>query len=357
MNDTVNPAMVTLAREARGLTQTELADLLCISQAQLSKIEAGLSAVTAMILGLLVKHLRFPEGFFYQSDQLYGSGTSEYFHRKRQSVPSKILLQLHARINIQRIHLTRLLRAVELPQVAIPQLDLEEFGGDASEVARAVRATLQVPSGPIQNLTQVIEDAGGVVFTSDFGTPQVDGVSRLIPGLPPMFFLNVAMPVDRTRMSLAHELGHLVMHRVPNPDMEEQANHFAAEFLMPERDIKNQLHNIDLDRCGALKPVWRVSMAALLFRASQLGCITPRSARHLWMRMGKLGYRRREPAAFDLSPEPPKIVTEILDFYQEDLGYSVGNIAHILNGEERDIANLYGLDAGTEIRQQIRRVK
>jgi Zn-dependent peptidase ImmA (M78 family)/DNA-binding XRE family transcriptional regulator len=357
MNESVNPSMVTLAREARGLTQTELADILEISQAQLSKIEAGLSAVSGVVLALLAKHLKFPETFFYQSDQLYGLGASEYFHRKRQSVPAKVLLQLHARINIQRIHLTRLLRGVELPNIEIPQFDIEDFG-DAAEVARAVRATLQVPAGPIQNLTQLVEDAGGVVFSYDFGTPQVDGVSRLIPGLPPMFFLNSAMPADRTRLSLAHELGHLVMHRAPNPDMEAQANAFAAEFLMPEAEIRHQLHQINLDRCGALKPVWRVSMAALLFRAQELECITPRAARFLWMRMGKLGYRRREPIAFDLSPEPPKILSEMMEFYQQDLGYSVANVAHMLNGLEREVATMYGLEIEPhQARQQIRRVK
>ena len=46
----VNPAMVTLAREAQGLTQTSLAKMLDISQAMLSMIEAGVKPVPGAVL-------------------------------------------------------------------------------------------------------------------------------------------------------------------------------------------------------------------------------------------------------------------------------------------------------------------
>lgn len=358
MNESVNPAMVTLAREARGLTQTDLADAVGISQALLSKVEAGLSAVSAALLTALSSVLRFPEHFFRQSDQVFGAGISEFFHRKRQSVLARTLIQVHARINIQRIHVARLLRAVDVPDLNIPQLDLDEFDGDAAHVARAVRATWNLPPGPVANLTKAIEDAGAIVLTCNFETPLIDGISRWIPGMPPLFFLNGAMPADRTRLSLAHELGHYVMHRVPHPEMEKQANAFAAELLMPAADIRHQLHNATLDRYAALKPIWRVSMGALLYRAEELGCITPRTARYQWMRMGKLGYRRQEPPDLELGSEPPTLIREMLDFYREDLGYNVASLAHLLACEEQELADMYGLrPPPVEQRQQLRRIK
>ena len=98
-----------------------------------------------------------------------------------------------------------------------------------------------MPNGPVLSMTSSVEDAGGIVVLIDFGTPLVDGVSRWVPGLPPLFFLNQAAPGDRGRMTLAHELGHMVMHHVARAEMEVQAFEFAQEFLMPAKDIRHQL--------------------------------------------------------------------------------------------------------------------
>ncbi|MBK7012326.1 MAG: ImmA/IrrE family metallo-endopeptidase [Xanthomonadales bacterium] len=45
-----------------------------------------------------------------------------------------------------------------------------------------------------------------------------------------MIFINKDVPGDRWRFTLAHELAHLVMHDIPKPDMEDEADEFASEF-------------------------------------------------------------------------------------------------------------------------------
>ncbi|WP_246430558.1 ImmA/IrrE family metallo-endopeptidase [Streptomyces rectiverticillatus] len=54
-----------------------------------------------------------------------------------------------------------------------------------------------------------------------------------------MFLLNSTVPGDRFRFSLAHELGHVVMHTGPGDPrlQEQQADQFAAEFLMPHGSV------------------------------------------------------------------------------------------------------------------------
>ena len=47
MNKTVNPEMIGLGRESRGLTQGQLAKLLGVSQGKISRFEAGMLAVFA----------------------------------------------------------------------------------------------------------------------------------------------------------------------------------------------------------------------------------------------------------------------------------------------------------------------
>jgi Zn-dependent peptidase ImmA (M78 family)/transcriptional regulator with XRE-family HTH domain len=359
MTETVNPEMIRLAREARGLTQTGLAKSAHLTQATISKVESGVLDVSPAVLSAIAAAVKMPERFFYQTEPIYGEATSEFFHRRRKAVAAGVLTKIHALMNILRIQIMALLRAVDLPPCRIPQLDIEDFKGNPREVARAVRAALNVAPGPIPSIVKVIEDAGGLIIPCAFGTFEIDAISRWAPGTAlPLFFANSSAPVDRFRMSIAHELGHMVLHRVPERDMEDQANQFAAEFLMPSAEIKPQLYNITLQRLAALKPYWRTSMAALLKQAGDLQCVTPGTARYLWIQMSQRGYRRHEPAELDLVPERPALLNEIVNYYRADLGYSVDDLAQALKSTPADLMSMYGLELSKpETLRQFRRVK
>ena len=72
--------------------------------------------------------------------------------------------------------------------------------------------------------------------------------------------MNKEMPGDRFRLSLAQELGHIVMHTVPDDDekMEAEAHRFAAAFMMPASDIKPYLAPAKLSALGSVKAYWRL---------------------------------------------------------------------------------------------------
>jgi Zn-dependent peptidase ImmA (M78 family)/DNA-binding XRE family transcriptional regulator len=339
----VRSELIVLAREARGYTQTELAATLGLSQGHLSKIEGGLLPLSETLLERLARVLDYPPHFFALPEPIYGPGTSEFFHRKRKAISGRLLARLHAQVNIQRIQVGRLLQAVEIEADRIPEMDPEAFPGSVEEVARAVRATWNLPRGPIENVTATIEAAGGIVIMTDFGTALLDAVSRWVPGMPPLFFTNRESPGDRQRLTLAHELGHMVMHHVPNADMEAQAMRFAAEFLMPERDIRHELEGFTLDRLIALKVRWRVSMQALLARAQTLDRITARQARYLWMQISKAGFRVREPVEADVPREHPALLAEIIDLYRHTLGYSPDDIADLIAVNPGELESVYGV--------------
>src|SRR5918993_4222511 len=95
MNSRVYPAMITLAREARGYSQTRLSELSGVSQAHISKIEASIIDASPEIVSAMAKALRMPESFFSQPDEILGAGTSEFFHRKRQNVPAGVRSEEH----------------------------------------------------------------------------------------------------------------------------------------------------------------------------------------------------------------------------------------------------------------------
>lgn len=84
--------------------------------------------------------------------------------------------------------------------------------------------------------------AGIFVVVADFMTPHLDSFTfhhiKRSGAACRMIFLNKQAPADPRRFTLTHELGHAVMRTTDSSDMEDEANRFAAEFLMPEAGIK-----------------------------------------------------------------------------------------------------------------------
>ncbi len=328
-----NHEMLTLARESRGLSQTELARALGLSQGEISKIETGFRIPESEQVQRFAHHLMYEEEFFYLGERIRNFETTCVYHRKRLSTPDRVLRRLLAMVNVCRIQVRKLLISVDLKvKNRFQSIDVEDHAGDAEKVAQTVRAIWKLPPGPIQNLVREIEDAGGIVVRCDFGTSKVDAVSQWVPDLPPLFFVNASIPTDRLRFTLAHELGHIIMHQIPNDDMEKQADRFAAELLMPAKEIKPHLFHLTLPRMATLKQHWRVAMSAILRRAGDLKTITPRSKSYLWMQMGKLGYRKAEPIS--IPSEVPTILEEIINEHRKELGYSEEDFTKLLYGLE-----------------------
>jgi Zn-dependent peptidase ImmA (M78 family)/transcriptional regulator with XRE-family HTH domain len=315
-----NPEMLELARESRGLTQTLFAKELGISQAEISKFENGLRVPNELQVRKMASLLRYTDEFFYLEESIRSFGSGCVYHRKRKSATDTKLAQLLANMNVKRIQVKHLLKSVETRNVhSFERLDVDEFKNGPAEVAQAVRALWQLPPGPIRHLIRAIEDAGGIVIACDLGTTKVDALSQWLPGHAPFFLVNNAIPTDRLRFTLAHEVGHIVMHRIPTENMEREADQFAAEFLMPERDIRPHLSYVDIPKLASMKPHWRVAMAALLYRAAELKTIDDRRKSYLWFRMGQAGYRKHEPV--EITPEEPSSLRQLLDVHERSLGY------------------------------------
>lgn len=336
----VNPDMVILGRESRGLSQKGLAENLSVTQGRVSRIEQGQLVVSGELLADLSRVLDYPQHFFLQEGTRVGVGIAEIFHRKRQDVPKSALAKIYAQMEIRIKHVAILLLDQPI-HMTVCRLTIDEHDGRPDEIARRIREMWQLPSGPIEDLTATVEKAGILVVPIDFGTNRVDAISRWVPGLPPLLFINIHSPKDRYRYSLAHELGHIVMHEFPSPDIEDQANRFAAEFLLPAHEIQSDLLDLSLAKLARLKRYWKVSMAALLKRAQDLEKITPNQARYLWMQMAKLGYRTREPVELDIKGEQPSLLKKQIEAYLKNYDNSITGLSKHLALNESELRALY----------------
>lgn len=310
------------------MTQTALASSLGVTQGTVSKLENGRLPGTELLDGLC-DVLGFPPDFFSDRQHLYELPV--VFYRKPKRLPAPDTRALRAQINILRIQIQRLLDAADLPEPRVPRVDL---GGPFSpqQVARELRSQWGVPRGPIENLTELLERAGIIVVKTEFPA-RADGISiyPVDSTLPPMVFVNSAIPPDRARFTMAHELAHLVFHHhqlVPDAECESEADVFAAEFLMPATDIRPFLGNLDMHDLVALKKHWRVSMQAVLKRAEDVERIKPFRAKRLWIEISRRGYRKHEPV--ELPVETPTLVRKMVRLHLDELGYDEGELASTL---------------------------
>jgi Zn-dependent peptidase ImmA (M78 family) len=154
--------------------------------------------------------------------------------------------------------------------------------------------------------------------------------------------INGSLPGDRYRFTLAHETAHLTLHHHlawPGENIENEANAFASELLMPAKDIRNFLNRPTLAKLATLKPYWKVSIQALLMRASQLSLINDRQKRYLWAQISGAGYRTTEP--LPLQPEEPSLIHELVDCHLNDLGYDEASMGRLLHLELKEFRSQY----------------
>ena len=332
--------MIELARHARGLTQKALAERMECAQGTLSKFEQGLAPVTEEWLQNLSIALHYPASFFKQPGGTYPSGIK--YRRARTRLSARLRDRIDAENNIRARIIGELLRSVEIEHEDIPSMPVEDYGSP-QEVARALRERWKVERGPIRNLSRLFERNGGIVILADFHTPKFDGVYYMFPNLPAIVFLNNGQPGDRLRFSLAHEIGHLVMHQLPTiaEEAEPQANEFAAEFLMPAADIRRHLFNLDLAKAANLKLVWGVAMSALIKRASDLRTITPNRYKTLMIQLRKACKGVHEPDNVSIPQEQPRMLLDLVQMHRNELGYSTQELSAVLHLYEDEFIARY----------------
>lgn len=349
MTSFTNNGLLRVARQACGLSQGDAAAKLNIPQVTLSRFENALSTPADEFLSRASLIYDVPIDFFQQPDAVLGAPVSVHpMWRKKQRVAVKEMDLIIAELNIRVMHIRRMLQGVDFtPEVTIPKLDIEEYDEDVERIAATVRSHWQIPQGPLQNLTAIMERAGIIIIHSALGGSSVSGVTMSVPGLLPIVILNKEQPSDRGRFTLAHELAHLVMHQFPNAEMEKQANSFASALLMPPDDMQSVFSGrIDLKRLAALKPEWKVSMQALLYRAQSLGLIGKAQASYLWRQFSFHRIKLREPIELDFPMELPSIISRMINLHLETFGYSIPEFAQILRFHPYRLKQYYDIKEG-----------
>lgn len=309
----LDPRMITLVREAQGWNQTHLAGLLGITQGYLSKIESGNAEIDDDLVQRIADELGCPRALLSYAGPATTIEVTCLHHRRRASTMSAATKRrIEALARLTRISAEGLLSNVELRvDHEVPRT--EPSRSEPVTAARAIRRALNIGAGPIPDVLRVVEGAGVLIVTRPLGTASQDAVSTWPNGGKPMMLVNSGLPTDRLRFTVAHELGHLVMHHAPADNQEEEANAFASEFLAPADEIQPDLIGLaagDVGRLMQLKTKWGMSIAALIRRAYDLDQIDESRYRDFHIRLSRLGWRQMEPG--NLPPEAPRLMHSVI---------------------------------------------
>ncbi len=306
---------VRQARELHRLSQTELAYRAGIKQFELSRIEAGLRSISQEEVYRISLATGLPPRFFSRRPGTpFPVGSLLFRSASRLRARDRDAARSFAEVIFQGVE--PFLQKVRI----LPPLRLPRLRTDPITAAQMTRAEIGLPpDAPIKHLIHSVEKAGILVISLPLKLQYVDAFSVWVESkeLAPVIVLTETEASDRLRFSVAHEIGHLVLHQAKYgtiSHLHEEANLFAGELLLPETAMYRELVSpITLDLLARLKLRWRVSIQALVQRARHLDIITSRQQKYLFMQLSSRGWRKQEPPNLAPPPEKPRVIRRLLE--------------------------------------------
>ena len=331
MNKKINHKQLTFDSEYRGYNQTRLAsEIPGLSQSNLSKFEKGIPTLSDELIYKIIKFLDFPEDFLYL--ELYTKSINAHY-RKKSKILKTEKIELDQTIKIISHLIDEMSESLDLPEFGLQQIDVED-GYSPSYIASYVRRRLNLRDKPVKDIFSILESQGIIIVPINTDINSFDGVSFITEYGFPVMVINDNMSNDRKRLTIAHELGHIIMHSEDFlisefRDKEKEAFEFAAEFLMPEVAIKNQLMNLKLSELVGLKRYWLTSIASLIRRARDLKCIDQDRYIYFNTELSRSGYKKKEPV--EVVIDKPTIIKSAYELYTTQLDYSATELSDVFN--------------------------
>jgi Zn-dependent peptidase ImmA (M78 family)/transcriptional regulator with XRE-family HTH domain len=318
-----DPRRLALARCAAGKTKSDLARDLDLSPASISQYEAGNTIPRPGVIAELALLLGVDPVYFQQiPGRREVSPASRSFFRSLRATRQVERDQADALSEHVYDVVAFVESRVTLPLPDLPSLPVRPDAPRAQveQVAAAVRAQWSVAEGrPVANVVRLMESRGVFVCRPPGLSTRVDAFSRWFDTRPLVMLSDDKQDKARSRFDATHELGHLVMHHEPEFSdrvQERQAHAFAAAFLMPAGDVIDDLPTRPprLDDWEALQHAqrrWGVSIAALLYRAKELGTLTDSAFRRAMTRYNDLKLGAADGKALG-TPETPQLLSEVV---------------------------------------------
>ena len=328
---------VRQARLVRRMTAKAVLEAMGWKGARLTRMErAEVTTVTADELDALSEVLGFPAAFFttppvsrVEPEDLSFRAPKATSETEKNRMAQMMALSGDFLLHLDSQH--------KLPPLTVaPRPDL-----DPVQAAAAARDQLGVgPDTPIGDLTHLLERHGVPVMMRGerFSGQGVEanergrlekhlGCSTWIGEFKerPLIALRELDSWERTRWTIAHELGHLMLHvgiREVTDEHEDQASRFASEFLAPFAVVSETVRGTpSLVSLLPVKKRWGISLGALLRHFHDSGGLDvdryEMLRKQLYTRLNTdtgFTWGRTEPGWNDRAPERPRLMSKWIEF-------------------------------------------
>ncbi len=343
---------------ARRLSQAQLASLVGVSPATVSKWRSGSQAPERDTLERLAGVVNVTPEWFTRTPS---AKVSLPLFRSNASAHVAARAMLEARMEWAQDVALALSEFVDYPTLNLPTRQFnepDEITPDEIELAASeCRDLWRIGRTAVPDLALAIEGAGVILIREETGISQIEGLSAWSEALGrPLVLLSADKDNGyRSRFDLAHELGHLILHRfIPRPterdrhkQLEQQAHRFAGAFLLPAETFANEVRTpVTLDDLLLLKRRWGVSVAAIVMRLRALKILDEEGAQSLFKRRSARWGAKSEPGDGDRPPERPRLLRRTIDLLVEENVMPLDSIPRHIGLAAHDIEMLAGLSEG-----------
>ncbi|MGJ9374213.1 helix-turn-helix domain-containing protein [Nesterenkonia sp. CF4.4] len=320
MHEALWAERIVALRELHGWTQTQLAGTTGISQAYLSQIERLQRTPSPEIIEQIAESTGTPMSFF-AAEALQSSDDTLHF-RKNRTASQKLTRQFKRYFQESARAGELLVDRISYPKAALSFLsDGARVTPDAlTELAGEARRAMGLsPADPIRNLTRGLERSGISVFRIDLADLEHErvvgsghfGISHWAGPGTRAAIAYVSGSGDRNRFTLAHELGHLLLHtfrtNIPSQEAEKEAHAFASLLLLPRERAHDLVSpSTTLNDFARIKASFGISIQASVMNAELLGIIDEQRKRSLFRQISQRGWRTTEPV--EVSLEEPQLL-------------------------------------------------
>lgn len=342
-----------VARTFCRFTQQELAERIGWSAARVSLAERDKATPQGIVLEAIAEMTGFAPSFFSAPIPEVLSEDRCSFRRLR-SASKRDREGILARGTLLVTLLEHLRARLELPEIDVPQaVPHGEQGID--DVAMQVREHWALGDAPIGYVGRVLERAGVPWVLANADAERIDAFSYAGQEINVVFVNDERGQASRMVFNLAHELGHLVMHRESSLEIAEreaQANRFAGAFLMPRSSFAREFpRRVDWARLLEMKRTWKVSLAAMVRRAYDLRLIGAAEYQQAFKALSARGWRKGEPG--EPKQEEPELVRIGLETLSSELGEGPDDVADALGWTAEVFEKVTGIVATPTANDQV----
>ncbi len=349
------PGRLTQALAARGLSQVALAGMVGVSPATISKWKSGQQSPEAEALQSLAQVINVnPEWFTRPLPEK----CSLPLFRSNASAHAQARTMLEARLEWAQDIALALSEFVDFPDVNLPKRafsDPEQItSADIEHAADECRELWNLGRRAVPDLAMAVEGAGVILVREETGISSIEGLSAWSQALnrPIILLASDKQNGFRSRFDLAHELGHLILHkgieRSTDPArhklMEDQAHRFAGAFLLPAESFAMDVKSpVTLDSLLLLKQRWGVSVAAMVMRLWALKVIDDDAKGLLFKRRSARWGVKAEPGDDGRTPEQARLLKRTIELLESSGVMPVDAVSAYVGLAANDIEMLAGL--------------